>query len=141
MRTCSLAVLLLALAAPRAGAQDFLTPQTGSGGSCRTCPAGPPGPAGPKGDRGERGLKGETGPQGAAGRNGDPGPQGPQGPPGRIELPIAIPTPLRHYDGSVPYLYLGESAGYAHNLRNWLMYAPATGEIVLVHQTSAGLQV
>jgi hypothetical protein len=54
---------------------------------------------------------------------------------------VTVPTPLFHFDGRVPYLYLGDTAGYAHNLRNWLMYAPATGEIVLVHQTQAGLEL
>jgi hypothetical protein len=52
-----------------------------------------------------------------------------------------VPTPLYHIDGAIPYLYLGEAAGYAPNLRNWLMYAPTTGEILLVHQTPTGLML
>ena len=141
MRTCSLAVLIVVLAAPLAGAQDFLAQTGSSGGSCKTCPAGPQGPKGERGERGPKGDPGPQGPQGPPGQNGAPGPQGPQGPPGRIELPVAVLTPLRHFDGAVPHLYLGDTAGHAHNLRNWLMYAPSTGEIVLVHQTGEGLQI
>lgn len=96
--------------------------------ACTTCPPGPRGPMGPTGPTGPQGPKGDPGP---------PGPRGPQGPP--PELPPVVPTPLRHYDGLVPYLWLGDTAGHAPNLRNWLMYDPATGAIVLVHQRADGL--
>jgi hypothetical protein len=52
-----------------------------------------------------------------------------------------VPTPLYHIDGAIPYLYIGEAAGHAPNLRNFLMYAPTTGEIMLVHQTATGLML
>lgn len=117
-------------------------------------PIGPVGATGPKGERGEQGPKGDTGPagpqgldgadglpgpSGPAGPQGADGPQGPPGPPGGSEGPIPVPTPLYHIDGVIPYLYIGEAAGHAPNLRNLLMYNPATGDLLLVHQTATGL--
>jgi hypothetical protein len=52
-----------------------------------------------------------------------------------------VPTPLYHIDGVIPYLYIGEAAGHAPNLRNFLMYSPTTGDILLVHQTPTGLML
>lgn len=101
---------------------------------------GEPGPAGPVGPQGPMGGPGPAGPQGPRGAEGPSGPQGPVGPPGPgAELPPPVPTPLVHLDGQVPMLYLGDAAGHAPNLRNWLMYAPSTGAIVLVHQQADGL--
>lgn len=105
-----------------------------TGTRCTTCPAGPKGPTGPTGPAGPRGPSGPT------------GATGPQGPPGTCEgrcpvVPQPVPTPLRHYDGAVPFLYLSDTAGHAPNLRNWLMYAPSTGDLVLVHQRATGLEL
>jgi hypothetical protein len=50
-----------------------------------------------------------------------------------------VPTPLVHLDGQVPALWLGALPGHAPNLRNWLLYAPSTGAITVIHQQADGL--
>ena len=90
--------------------------------TCKEC-QGPQGPAGP------RGPQGPTGPQ---------GPQGPRGEAPPVEPPV--PSPLFHYDGG-GWIFLGDTVGHAPNLRNWLMYSPTTGAIMLVHQRAGALTV
>lgn len=130
----TLALLILAAAGLDAQGRSVFVPPVDPAPTCTTCKPGPQGPAGPKGDRGPEGPAGKPGVQGLVGPEGPAGPPGPPAPPSPF-----VPTPLGHYDGQTPFLFLGATASDTPSLANWLMYDPGTGAIALVRQTASGL--
>lgn len=132
-RSSLLTIVLSLLALPSlAGAQTVPHPMGGQPEpTCKTCPPGERGPTGPRGPKGDDGAPGRPGQPGPKGEKGDPGPQGPPGEP-EPRMP-ARPSPMRHFDANFGLRLLTELPGYAPNLRNLLLYAPESGDIVLLH--------
>jgi hypothetical protein len=117
-----LALLVFALPAHAQAVDPFGT-QT----ACKTCPPGKDGKNGLNGKDGRDGIDGLNGRDGKDGRDGRESP-------GRN-----LASPLVHVDGRTPFLFVSVLPGLANNLRNWLMYNPATGELALFHQFTNGL--
>lgn len=78
------------------------------------------------------GCQGPQGPQGPQGIPGEVGPQGPQGPPGIYTPPVPEGSPMWHVDGALPGYNLMGTLVNETNLNDLLLYAPKTGEIIIV---------